>query len=61
MGDPAANSSVRDANDQNFGAPNPRHLNTVVVGFVDGHVKSMQMSQFYTGGSNYLNPAVGGP
>ena len=44
-----------------FGAaPNPRHLNTVVVGFVDGHVKSMPVSKFYYGDSPWLDPARGG-
>ena len=41
-------------------APNPRHLNTVVVGFVDGHVKSMPVSKFYYGDSPWLDPARGG-
>ena len=41
-------------------APNPRHLNTVVVGFVDGHVKSLQPSKFYYGDSPWLDPARGG-
>ena len=41
-------------------APNPRHLNMVVVGFVDGHVKSMPVSKFYYGDSPWLDPARGG-
>ena len=41
-------------------APNPRHLNTVVVGFVDGHVKAMRTEKFYYGDSPWLDPARGG-
>ena len=41
-------------------APNARHLNTVVVGFVDGHVKAMRTEKFYYGDSPWLDPARGG-
>lgn len=30
-----------------WAAPNPRHLETVVVGFMDGHVKSLRLDKFY--------------
>ena len=43
-----------------YAAPNARHLNTTVVGFVDGHVKSMPVSKFYYGDSPWLDPARGG-
>ena len=36
--------------DGNWMGPSPRHLETVVVGFVDGHVKSLRPNDFY-----YLN------
>ncbi|RYX83361.1 DUF1559 domain-containing protein [bacterium] len=36
--------------DTNWMGPNPRHLETVTVGFVDGHVKSLRPEKFY-----YLN------
>lgn len=41
-------------------APNARHLNTAVVGFVDGHVKALQLSKFYYGDSPWLDPLRGG-
>lgn len=41
-------------------APNARHLDTAVVGFVDGHVKSLPVSKFYYGDSPWLAPARGG-
>lgn len=37
--DPATNGD--------WGAPNPRHLDTVVVGYLDGHVKSLRLEKFY--------------
>ncbi|BCM89260.1 hypothetical protein IAD21_01105 [Abditibacteriota bacterium] len=36
--------------DGNWMGPSPRHLETVTVGFVDGHVKSLKPEKFY-----YLN------
>ncbi|HEX8464343.1 MAG TPA: H-X9-DG-CTERM domain-containing protein [Abditibacterium sp.] len=41
-------------------APNPRHNGRVNVGFVDGHVKSMNVSQWYFPDTPYLDPARGG-
>lgn len=43
-----------------WGGPRVRHLQTSVVGFADGHVKSMRAEQWYYSGSNWLNPNVGG-
>jgi prepilin-type N-terminal cleavage/methylation domain-containing protein/prepilin-type processing-associated H-X9-DG protein len=42
------------------GAPALRHLETVNVGFADGHVKAMKMQNVYISPYNALNPAVGG-
>ncbi len=35
------------ATNRDWGAPNPRHLDTVVVGFLDGHVKAVRLDKFY--------------
>ncbi len=43
-----------------YAAPAARHLNTSVVGFVDGHVKAMRTEKFYYGDSPWLDPARGG-
>ncbi len=53
-------TSEVDLNGRGLAAPNPRHLNTVVVGFVDGHVKALQPSKFYYGDSPWLDPLRGG-
>jgi prepilin-type N-terminal cleavage/methylation domain-containing protein/prepilin-type processing-associated H-X9-DG protein len=42
------------------GAPSLRHLETVNVGYADGHVKAMKMEKFYIAPYNALDPAVGG-
>lgn len=59
------NTSAQNSGDTNFGAPNPRHLETTNVAFLDGHVKSMQVGKFYymedaTTVSRWLDPKVGG-
>ncbi|RYG66627.1 DUF1559 domain-containing protein [bacterium] len=41
-------------------APNSRHLGRVNVGFVDGHVKSMSLAQWYFPNTPFLDPAKGG-
>jgi prepilin-type N-terminal cleavage/methylation domain-containing protein/prepilin-type processing-associated H-X9-DG protein len=35
------------ATDTNYGAPNPRHLDTATFGFADGHVKSGRVTDYY--------------
>ena len=56
----AGGAPARDRNDHNWGGPNPRHSEVANVGFADGHVKSLKSAAWYTGGSPWLNPAVGG-
>lgn len=41
-------------------APNPRHKGRANVGFVDGHVKSLNLAQWYFPGTPYLDPSRGG-
>ncbi len=41
-------------------APNPRHNGRANVGFVDGHVKSMDLAQWYFPDTPYLDPSRGG-
>jgi prepilin-type N-terminal cleavage/methylation domain-containing protein/prepilin-type processing-associated H-X9-DG protein len=53
------NGSVQDAN-EDWAAPNARHLDTAAVLFVDGHVKAMRTSQWYYPSTPWMNPAVGG-
>ncbi len=45
-----------DGNGAHWGGPNPRHLETVNVLWVDGHVKAQRVSSFYpsTGTANCL-------
>ncbi len=46
--------AAADPTDVNWMGPSPRHLETTVVGYVDGHVKSVRPDSFY-----YLNsPAM---
>ncbi len=56
-------SAINDVNDSNWGAPNPRHLDTAVFGFIDGHVKSGLVSSYYgaagTAKGDCLNRAKG--
>jgi len=54
-------SAAMDGPDNANGfAPNPRHNGRAIVGFVDGHVKSMDLSQWYFPHTPYLDPARGG-
>jgi prepilin-type N-terminal cleavage/methylation domain-containing protein/prepilin-type processing-associated H-X9-DG protein len=49
-GAPTAGAPVPATNNNdNQMAPNPRHLETAVVGFADGHVKSLRLDKFYGG------------
>ncbi len=50
----------RDPAERDFMAPTPRHLGTVVVAFVDGHVKSLKPEKFYYSGSGFMYPDTGG-
>lgn len=38
---------VNGTTNNGWGAPNPRHLDTVVVGYMDGHVKSLRLEKFW--------------
>ena len=42
--------------EQDFMAPTPRHLGTVVCAFVDGHVKALRPEKFYYSGSRFMYP-----
>jgi prepilin-type processing-associated H-X9-DG protein len=42
------------------GAPSLRHLETVNVGYADGHVKAMRMEKVYISPYKELDPAIGG-
>jgi prepilin-type N-terminal cleavage/methylation domain-containing protein/prepilin-type processing-associated H-X9-DG protein len=53
------NAAVQGA-DLNWGAPNARHLDTGVVAFADGHVKSLRTSSWYYTNTPWLDPAKGG-
>ena len=54
------NTAAQDANTDIWAAPFPRHLETVNVLFVDGHVKSLRPEKFYFGNTQWLDPARGG-
>lgn len=41
------------------GAPSARHLETVNVGYADGHVKAQKMQSFYKAPYSCLDPATG--
>lgn len=43
----AVNVSAPASTNADWAAPNPRHLDTVVVGYMDGHVKSLRIEKFY--------------
>ena len=55
----ACPSCTTDGN-ADWTAPMPRHLETVVVSFADGHVKSLRPSSFYYGDSKFLRTDGGG-
>ena len=57
--DPALYVSTGLTADVNWAGPRLRHLETVNVGFVDGHVKALNASWYYPG-TPWLDPAVGG-
>jgi len=58
-----ANSLNKSSNvtgtDQNWSAPNPRHLEMCVVAYADGHVKSQKVESFYRPDSNCLDRRYG--
>lgn len=56
---PPENANVQSAN-EDWAAPNARHLGTAVVAFADGHVKSMRTDKWYYTATPWLDPAVGG-
>ncbi len=56
---PPESALAQSANDD-WAAPNARHLGTAVVAFADGHVKSMRNDQWYYTATPWLNPAIGG-
>lgn len=55
-GSPSATMS----GDSNWCAPNPRHSESINVGFADGHVKSSKGSDWYYGNTPWLDPLRGG-
>ncbi len=56
----SSDTNARDATNDIFGAPLNRHLETINVGFVDGHVKAMKPEKFYMPNSPWLDPNIGG-
>jgi prepilin-type N-terminal cleavage/methylation domain-containing protein/prepilin-type processing-associated H-X9-DG protein len=44
----------------NIGGPVTRHLETSVVGFMDGHVKAMKADKWYRDNTPWMDPARGG-
>lgn len=53
----------RGATDQNWCGPNPRHLGTGTVAFMDGHVKAMKVEKWYYAANwkvPWMNPTIGG-
>lgn len=59
--DPWAGSNACSTSGTAWGGPSIRHLNTTVVAFVDGHVKSLTYDKWYYRSTPWLDPAVGGP
>jgi prepilin-type processing-associated H-X9-DG protein len=55
---PAGFGDPHSAADDEMG-PNPRHLDTAVVGFADGHVKSLNTNVFYYNHAWMLHPECG--
>lgn len=51
-----ADYSPADGVNPDHVGPNPRHLETAVVGFFDGHVKTLRPSSWYYQNSWYLHP-----
>jgi prepilin-type N-terminal cleavage/methylation domain-containing protein/prepilin-type processing-associated H-X9-DG protein len=58
-----ADNAAVSGTDANWGGPSPRHLETAVFGFADGHVKAGRSSAYFgaatTAKGDCLNPAVG--
>jgi prepilin-type N-terminal cleavage/methylation domain-containing protein/prepilin-type processing-associated H-X9-DG protein len=46
--------------DGNWSGPQPRHQGRSNVAMTDGHIESKKPSQWYWGGTPWLNPAIGG-
>lgn len=56
-------SNGGNTNDKNWCGPNPRHMETSVVAFMDGHVKAMRLEKWYytTNWKNpWIDPTIGG-
>ncbi|PQV62918.1 hypothetical protein B1R32_11815 [Abditibacterium utsteinense] len=51
---------TQDATNADMMAPTPRHLGTVVVAFVDGHVKALRPEKFYYFNSKFIYPETAG-
>ncbi len=51
---------MSSSSNEDWAAPNARHLGTSVVAFADGHVKAMHTEQWYYTATPWLNPAIGG-
>ena len=54
-------SWTTSATNPDWGAPAARHMDTAVVLFADGHVKSLRTDKFWFSGTTWFDPAVGGP
>lgn len=53
-------SCVQSATNWDWAAPYPRHMDMCNVGYVDGHVKTTRIQEWYYGNSPWLDPARGG-
>lgn len=53
-------ATQNDATNGDWAAPAVRHLGTVNVAFMDGHVKAMKPEKFYFTNTTWFDPAVGG-
>ncbi len=54
------NAAAQDPNTDIWAAPIARHLETINVLYVDGHVKAQRPEKFYFGSTPWLDPAIGG-
>jgi prepilin-type N-terminal cleavage/methylation domain-containing protein/prepilin-type processing-associated H-X9-DG protein len=57
---PGDAAQATSSSNGHWAAPNPRHLETTNVLYVDGHVKSSKPETWYSGNSAWLDPARGG-
>jgi prepilin-type N-terminal cleavage/methylation domain-containing protein/prepilin-type processing-associated H-X9-DG protein len=61
---PGLQVTLPSTSNSDWAAPSQRHLDTCVVGFVDGHVKAMRHSQWYFKGgaarTPWFDPSQGG-